>query len=478
VRRDVFIENDSGGFSVLAAAAADAIIEDERADDERFVDGFQAMLLMLYGDDSLPVRVVVDEPLTPDEEAQWLGRVSWRLDLPDGRLLVMGGFDPDVLSWWRDADDPDADGRGVGVVQAEPGSWRVDVYAHVGSMNGRETLHENDEPIGAFFRRCHPDRPVPLWLAHTLQFSGEGEPVGALDTDVASVVGFLVHLTPFEGDLPSRPEGGWFEYDEGRRIPEVFPVGIPATVADGRERPSEPLPAATSIVEIIESWTGDPLRKVEGAGVELVPIEADELYWIAGLASDSPPAFELWVSDAPGWEPPTPEPEFGVAEKSGGIWALGAPPNSGGWALWWGARKAAKALGEVPDGATLDLAMTPRTWEDDELDPAVGRALYSGTVEAGRWRISEMSPVLDTETLEEALGFVRTLRAGALRVREEERAAFDEAWAMYGDMIGEMQWDGHVVTLADPDERFLLMLAEPVFRTRFGDRIACDPIAT
>ena len=50
MRRDVFIENDSGGFSVVAADAVDAIIQDQRADDFRFVTGHKAMLLELWID--------------------------------------------------------------------------------------------------------------------------------------------------------------------------------------------------------------------------------------------------------------------------------------------------------------------------------------------------------------------------------------------------------------------------------------------
>src|SRR5688572_15148701 len=151
MRRDVYIENDSGGLSVIATAAADAIIADGRSDDVGFVEDHQALLLELYGDDSMPVRIVVDEPLTSDEEAQWLARATWRIDAPDGRLLVMGGFDPDVLSWWRDAGAPDEDGRGVAVIAATPGSWRVDLYAHAGSMNGRQILDEAWGPLGAAF---------------------------------------------------------------------------------------------------------------------------------------------------------------------------------------------------------------------------------------------------------------------------------------------------------------------------------------
>ena len=155
MRRDVYIENDSGGFSVLAADAVEAIIADQRSDDFQFVAGHKAMLLELYGDDSLPVRIVVDEPLTADEEAQWLARASWRIDTSDGRMLVMGGFDPDVLSWWADA-GAGGDGRGIGAFSAAPGCWRVDVYAHVGSMNGRAILSEASERPGTGFRRSHP----------------------------------------------------------------------------------------------------------------------------------------------------------------------------------------------------------------------------------------------------------------------------------------------------------------------------------
>ena len=97
MRRDVYIENDSGGFSVVAVDAVDAIIADARGDDLRWVRDHKAMLVMLYGDDSMPVRMVVDEPLTVDEEAQWLARYTWQIDSSDGRMLVMGGFDPDVL---------------------------------------------------------------------------------------------------------------------------------------------------------------------------------------------------------------------------------------------------------------------------------------------------------------------------------------------------------------------------------------------
>src|SRR5262249_22721249 len=176
MRRDFFIANDSGGFSVIAGDALDAIIDDGRSDDMEFVASYKALLLELYGDDSMPVRAVVDEPLAADEEAQWLARASWRIDTDDGRLIVMGGFDPDVMSGWKEETGGARDGYGVGLIETSPGSWRVDVYAHVGSMNGRVILRDAGDKPGGAFRRSHGGRAFPLWLAKMLEFSGEDDP--------------------------------------------------------------------------------------------------------------------------------------------------------------------------------------------------------------------------------------------------------------------------------------------------------------
>ena len=505
MRRDVYIENDSGGLSVLAAAAADAIAEDARENDLRFVEAHQAMLLELYGDDSLPVRFVVDEPLTAAEEAEWIGRATWRIDAPDGRVIVMGGFDPDVLSWWLEAGDPDADGRGIGVVAAPPGSWRVDVYAHAGSMNGRAMLDEAGEPLGAAFRRSHPGRPFPVWLAAWLDFSGEEDPgheelwkdvaasvaAGslAIDAEHPSAIGFVIHLTPFAGALPEPPPDGWFPYDAGRRVPDVFPLGLPTEVADPnadwfldralqRERPSAPVPAATELVQILDAWEGEPPAALGGSGgpAELAPEHAWQLYWIAGMASDSPPPFELRVSGAPGWEPPEARPEFAVAALGDGAWAIAAPPHSGGWAHWWGARAAAEALAGVPDGATIELATQRAAGEDDDegADPAVGRMRWRGPVANGRWLLSEASPAVEGAALGEALGFMREVDRLRIEVRDAEREAFEEAAGIFAPE--GVEWDGQFAQPVDRDERTALIVAEPVFRTRFGGVWPCDEI--
>ncbi len=507
MRRDVYIDNDSGGFSVIAASAADAIIADDRSDDVQFAAAHQVLLQMLYGDDAMPVRIVVDEPLTAEEQAQWLACTSARIDTPDGRLLVMGGFDPWVLSTWKEEHGRDEDGHGVAVVQAAPGSWRVDLYAHAGSMNGRNVLSECGEAPGAFFRRCHPGRAFPVWLAKMLEYSGEDDPGyeelwsdvaasrdnGELEIDLssASAIGMLVHVTRLDGELPDRCDGGWYSYEEGNRVPEQFPLGLPAAVPDPdleafldrllrRPKPQQEIPVASELVSVLDAWTGDAPAPLAGGEVALPRAAAYLLYWMAGLTADSSPRYELRVTPNGSWTPPPSTPEYAVVARGDGSVAIGPPPNTGGWFTWWSVRDAMGAIVGLPDGSTLCLAIAPDPDESNRDDPAVGRALYRGVDHEGMWRISESSPAVAQETLRDALAFVReVVEHGRIAVGEgEERRVFDAAAEMSAIVLGAVVWEGDRARLAEPDERGHLMLAQPVFRARFGAHWPCDPIDT
>ena len=503
MRRDVYIENDSGGFSVIAHDALDAIIEDQRSDDFRFVSSYKALLLELYGDDSLPVRIVVDEPLQPEEEAQWLARASWRIDSADGRLLVMGGFDPDVMGWWKDEGNGAADGRGVALAEVPKGSLRVDIYAHTGSMNGRHILGEHHEQPGAAFRASHPGRAFPLWLAKMLEFSGEEDPgheeswskvkqsvesgALAIDLEGGAAIGFLVHVQRLTSPIGDPPDSGWFALDTGRRVPETFPIGPASSVPDpgieafldkilGRQKPVEPPAIVTRKVDVIANWDGDALQLVRNntATTSLALADAYWLHWMASLTADSPPAFEFWIKPEGGWETPASTPEFAVVANPGATTAIGPSPENGGWWQMWSARSVAAALAGVPDGSTIELATASRS--SDDGNRAIGRARYRGVVREGRWALAEASPGIDRDTLTDALDFMH-----ALTVNREipfrsaaEREALENTAAIYSPEEGSLEWKDAAVRVVDDDERTLLMLASPVFRTRFGQQWACD----
>ena len=332
MRRDAYIQNDSGGFSVVSGTAVDAIIEDGRNDDEQFVRNRHALLLQLVGDDALPVRIVVDEPLLEDEEREWLARIRWQLDVPDGRVLVMGGFDPDVLQWWRDDHGPDADSTAVAVESVTPGRWDLDVYTYVNSLNGNALLREASATPGAWFRGDHPNTPIPLWLAHTLDYSGEEDPgheddwrntkaavaAGnlAIETETRGFVGMLFHLHKRGADAQydAEPEGGWFDPDAGARKLERCPLGIVAFVEDpnlvafaqritGTEPPPREVPFLKGErAEIAASST--PIVPLRDGPVRLPVSKAWYLWAVASIGSEGTPAVVVHVANAPQWQPP------------------------------------------------------------------------------------------------------------------------------------------------------------------------------
>jgi hypothetical protein len=368
-------------------------------------------------------------------------------------------------------------------------------------MNGRHILDEGDERPGAAFRRSHPGRPFPLWLAKMLEYSGEDDPgfeghwrdvrasmaAGqlAVDTDGAHAIGFLVHLTRLNGAVGEPPDSGWFGLADNRRMPAVFPIGLASEVPDpdlqsfndrllDRRAPEPERPIADRVVEIIEVWPGDPLQPVEGGPVSLAPLEIFFLHWMAALCADSTPRFELWVEPAGPWTPPAATPDFAVTTKGRSTIAIGPVFNTAGWHTWFTARTLAEELAEIPDGSTIDFALAPRL-EDEPANPEVGRALYSGKMSKGLWQISEASPRIARDTLVEALAFTRDLAVhDRLHVRSTERAAFDKAAAMYLLPYQSVVWNGDYVQLKEADDRTLLILGAPVFRARFAHQWPVD----
>jgi hypothetical protein len=249
LRRDVYIQNDSSGFSVVACAALDRIIEDDRHDDRAVVLDHQAVLLALDGDDSFPARLVLGGALTAEEDAEWIAHITWKLRVPDGRLLLCGGFDPRLLTAWR-ATGNDWDGS-LHLFDIPPDDYQVDVYLYRPTINGRFLEDAWPRKLGAWFREAHPGRPYPAWLIEELRIAPELDPGHeheweevsdedirarvAVDDGQEYVLGYLVHLQPWQAgaQLSPVPDHGWFLRDQGARVPARFPLGL---TTDARPR--------------------------------------------------------------------------------------------------------------------------------------------------------------------------------------------------------------------------------------------------
>jgi hypothetical protein len=274
LRHDEYLgTNDSSTYSIISWSAIPRLIEDRTEHHCWFVDRHEVILQELVEDDSFVVRVVVDEPLTEQEQQEWIARVRWPLTLPDGKLFLAAAFNSDWLRYLVEREHkapvqvPPGDYlaevltyfptgnamemRDLWVEGAPPGSWAERYTARlIGSDDGLGT--PAGPPLGAWFRRDHPGRPFPSWAASHLQWYPENDPgheqdwrAGAaairdgrlkVEPEPSNWVGVLVHLLRRDAgvELSTPKPDGWFPPDEGLRWLERCPLGLPTAVEEGR----------------------------------------------------------------------------------------------------------------------------------------------------------------------------------------------------------------------------------------------------
>jgi len=133
MRWDIVCENDSGGFSLVSSRAAAQIAAVQATQALRFVQAHQALLFELVADSPLTARVVLNSPLSQEEEKACLNQIMGCLDLRCGQLLICGGFDPVSLNQWlKESWD-----SYIHVLEVDPGWYQVRVSATLVSLNGQ-----------------------------------------------------------------------------------------------------------------------------------------------------------------------------------------------------------------------------------------------------------------------------------------------------------------------------------------------------
>jgi len=435
VRHDIFVENDSGGFSLLSAGVVDRVVAEGRKDDLGFVKAHEAILVQLVGDDSFIVRVVVGGALTPPEAEEWIARIRWPLQVSGGKLLVCGGFDPRSLAEWRETGD-ESSTREVAVPD---GKYLADIYTFLHTMNGRVFLEEEwNEKLGAWFRRDHKKRAFPSWVAGELARSPEDDSghekawkklaesvkkrMLVIETEPLDWVGFLVHLQPFDAAAALSEPGrdGWFAETTGLRRPERCPLGIAAVGARDDEvryelrdilpaEPKEEMPVRT--VDVMARVTDRALVAMKGGPVEHAVANLVQVYRLAWLATDSADP-EIRVEIPAGAEVALDVNGIkGAAiERTARTARIGFEECGAKWAQLSAVKAVADKLKAIPDGSVLELLTAPEPDPEQHRDYGVHR--YRGGVRGGAWQIAETYPALESSLLREALAFSAAVDGG------------------------------------------------------------------
>jgi hypothetical protein len=178
----------------------------------------------------------------PEHEAEWMGRVAWRLKVPCGFLGVSAG--------WHLLETPDGfeNDPYFKYLEIPPGDYLVEVLAYLpadevlfGPDGGGRRFsvpgRKRGVPIGKYFRLTR-NEPMPDWLkAYLAEYPyhdpGHEEEWEDEDADDIEVQGNLLHairLNPTSGP-PRPPKELWLPF-EVRSLPKC-PLGLPLTGDDG-----------------------------------------------------------------------------------------------------------------------------------------------------------------------------------------------------------------------------------------------------
>lgn len=183
------------------------------------------MPMALYQDDGYLVRFVLGD-LTQQEESDWTARVTWKLIVPCGEVLVSGILTPDFNDEFSAIVPAEPKGSywAGAYVEVQPGEYQVDVYSYPpGDLSsgwgiitdprtfGRHPGIEPEKPL-EYFRRTRPNEEPPAWVEDKYE---EG-----------LYVDFIVRLSVLKEDLapPDLDEDGGINWEF--RKPEICPKGI------------------------------------------------------------------------------------------------------------------------------------------------------------------------------------------------------------------------------------------------------------
>src|SRR5437899_2649390 len=91
LRADLSVYNEAGAFVVTSASVAGSGFTPRDAKWKQAIEAGRLLPVELVQDDSFILRVVVGGDLEADESDEWVGRMEWKLRVPDGKLAVAAG---------------------------------------------------------------------------------------------------------------------------------------------------------------------------------------------------------------------------------------------------------------------------------------------------------------------------------------------------------------------------------------------------
>lgn len=459
IRQDLAIYNEANGFVVTSRRMAGKALDEGSPEWNKAVARGDMLPLTLVQDDPFIVRVVAGGALTAQEDEEWLARVDWHVNVPDGRLCVTGGSV--FTNGDYDSGDPYYE-QYVGEVPVPKGRYRATLYTQAHGVNGGAVL---DHLAGGFDK----GEPLDEWFARTRPGASP------VDREETELVDFLLHLEPIDAapksGLSALPDEGWFGGAENARKPERCPAGLAARDVIRTFRGETPgkWTFVRHVAEMMPA-TVDP-QPVQGDPVTLALDAIGRAVRIAWLGSRLTLA-ELQLAPPPSssidlrgeW----PEGIVGVAD--GDLVRIVFDADLDGREIANRLPQIGPRLAAVPDGTVLAVCCAPA--ETFPGTPAgAGLVMFRGPIRGSSWTLAHAYPSVDSTTLRGALTLAADVEGTAIAVADdaEGREILSAAKRFFGHHI-----EDNPPSLENGAIRFKKAGPEPglvgisIFATRFG----------
>jgi predicted DNA-binding WGR domain protein len=494
LRKDLYVYNEATGFAITSKRLGGKGIDGGSEPWHKAVRNGDLIPIELRQDDPFFIRVVVGGELESQEVEEWVGRLDWKLRVPDGNLVVCGGAEYVMEQF--EGDGSDYMSEYVRHLKIPRGEYRATVYMYFSGVNGRscfEVAREGDEPdpLGEWFRRTRPNEDFPAWLHNECVLDPDEDPghekewknLKEVDDPNRNYIDFLLHLTPLEPDakvaMPAISEeggeNGWFCQPFACRVPDRIPLGLPVRdpegVKDGTEsekQEEKPFPA----YEHTARFELEPLNGL----VEVPLADLVRLYRLPWFChSWSIPHVRIEASAGSDVRLPAIEAHVEgveVTSEARSI-AIGFIPTARQGGALRGLAGVAPLLKGLPDGCTLDFEAANANPDELKKPRPLGLHRYAGTIKNDVLTITRAFPVHDATKLNAALAL-----AAQVDLHTFIDAGTEEIAATVMKSLGTHPYfqDNPAVRrgatgigTTEPDPMLLVVVAEEIFHKTFKD---------
>lgn len=188
----------------------------------------ELVIFPLANDAGFTGRIILDE-LSAVESAEWIGRATTKLSIPEGQLLIDSG------SWLSNESARKFNvGEGFQWFDVPTGEYQLTIYVFLNSAPGDELYTQvTEDELVRYFESTRGGESMPGWLADLADDLDEDVPDSLnVDEDERELIDFLFQLIPAsgEGSASELREDGSLNWEV--RLPERCPLGVEAIDLD------------------------------------------------------------------------------------------------------------------------------------------------------------------------------------------------------------------------------------------------------